>query len=226
MPALPMTRIRAVALSGVLGVVAGSSLAIGIMVPASAIAAPPSEFRAPALASSIDRNRVDDLDRSAERIVLARSAERAALARTESLAEKRSDLLSKHAKAIKKEIKKRQAAARAAQILREFGYDPATKDPREIARQMMLNKYGWGDTQFQCYDNIIMRESRWIHTADNPHSSAYGIPQALPGSKMASAGADWRTNPATQIKWGLGYVKSRFGTPCAAWSFKKAHGWY
>lgn len=226
MPTLPRTRIRAVALSGVLGVVAASSMAIGVLAPAPAIAAPSSEFPAPALASLFDRNRVDELDRSAERIVLARSAERAALARTESLAEQRSNLLSKHAKAIKKEIQKRKAAARAAEILREFGYDPATKDPREIARQMMLNKYGWGDAQFQCYDSIIMRESRWIHTADNPNSSAYGIPQALPGSKMASAGADWRTNPATQIRWGLGYVKSRFGTPCAAWSFKKAHGWY
>ncbi|MBK9697349.1 MAG: lytic transglycosylase domain-containing protein [Propionibacteriaceae bacterium] len=108
----------------------------------------------------------------------------------------------------------------------ELGYDPALTDPRDIARSMMLTKYGWGDAQFACYDHIIMRESRWIVTADNPHSSAYGIPQALPGSKMASAGADWRTNAATQIRWGLGYVKARFGTPCSAWSFKAAHGWY
>jgi hypothetical protein len=63
-------------------------------------------------------------------------------------------------------------------------------------------------------------------SADNPHSSAYGIPQALPGSKMASFGADWRTNPATQIRWGLDYVNTRYGTPCQAWSFKRWHGWY
>ncbi|WP_217633954.1 lytic transglycosylase domain-containing protein [Raineyella antarctica] len=98
--------------------------------------------------------------------------------------------------------------------------------PQDIARQMMAADFGWGDQQFQCYNNIIMRESEWNPTADNPSSDAYGIPQALPGSKMASAGADWATNPATQIKWGLGYVKDRYGTPCAAWSFKSANGWY
>lgn len=71
-----------------------------------------------------------------------------------------------------------------------------------------------------------MRESKWDVFADNPTSSAYGIPQALPGNRMASFGADWQTNPATQIKWGLNYIKERYGTPCAGWSFKKANGWY
>ena len=113
------------------------------------------------------------------------------------------------------------------QKIAALGYDPETATtPREIARQMMLNKYGWGEEQFGCYDAIIMRESRWNPYADNPRSSAYGIPQALPGRKMASAGADWRTNPATQIRWGLGYVKQRYGTPCSAWGFKRSHGWY
>jgi hypothetical protein len=113
------------------------------------------------------------------------------------------------------------------QRIAALGYDPETATtPREIARQMMANKYGWGEEQFGCYDAIIMRESRWNPYADNPTSSAYGIPQALPGRKMASAGADWRTNPATQIKWGLGYVKQRYGTPCSAWGFKRSHGWY
>ena len=106
------------------------------------------------------------------------------------------------------------------------GYDPTTTDPREIARQLMANTYGWGDAQFQCFDNIIMHESKWSITATNPTSGAYGIPQALPGSKMATAGADWKTNPATQITWALGYVKARYSTPCGAWSFKSAHGWY
>ena len=113
------------------------------------------------------------------------------------------------------------------QKIAALGYDPKTATtPREIARQMMANKYGWGEDQFSCYDSIIMRESRWNPYADNPTSSAYGIPQALPGRKMASAGADWRTNPATQIRWGLGYVKQRYGTPCSAWGFKRSHGWY
>lgn len=118
------------------------------------------------------------------------------------------------------------AAIERERIL-QLGYDPETATtPQEIARQMMANRYSWGDDEFACYDRIITQESRWQWDADNPRSSAYGIPQALPGSKMASAGADWRTNPATQITWGLGYVKQRYGTPCKALSFKRGHGWY
>jgi len=121
-----------------------------------------------------------------------------------------------------------QAASelQAQQQRKTQGYDLTTTDPREIARQLMATTYGWGDAQFQCFDNIIMHESKWSITATNPTSGAYGIPQALPGSKMATAGADWKTNPATQIKWALGYVKARYSTPCGAWSFKSAHGWY
>ncbi|MDH6134980.1 ATPase subunit of ABC transporter with duplicated ATPase domains [Kitasatospora sp. MAA4] len=80
-------------------------------------------------------------------------------------------------------------------------------------------------TQFQCFSNIVTRESGWNYTAMNP-SGAYGLVQALPGSKMASVGADWKTNPATQIKWGLGYMNDRYGSPCGAWSFWQAHSWY
>ena len=97
---------------------------------------------------------------------------------------------------------------------------------RDIASQMMLSMYGWGSDQFACFDKIITQESGWNVSATNRSSGAYGIPQALPGSKMATAGADWQTNPATQIKWAFGYVQSRYGTPCGAWAFKSAHGWY
>jgi hypothetical protein len=90
----------------------------------------------------------------------------------------------------------------------------------------MMSSFGFDPkTQFGCLDNIYTRESGWRYNAENA-SGAYGIPQALPGSKMASAGADWQTNPATQIKWGLGYIKSMYGTPCGAWSFWQAHGYY
>ncbi len=75
---------------------------------------------------------------------------------------------------------------------------------------------GWSDEQFRCLDRLWTKESNWKVTADNPTSSAYGIPQALPGRKMASAGADGRTNPATQITWGLRYIADRYGTPCSA----------
>ena len=140
------------------------------------------------------------------------------------LAELRANLLFDQSQAI--ELQNANIAARHELRVKELGYEPGLTDPREIARQMMRNKYGWGDAQFRCYDNIIMRESRWQVTADNPTSSAYGIPQALPGSKMASAGPDWRTNPGTQIAWGLGYVRDRYGTPCGAWAYKQSAGWY
>lgn len=159
-----------------------------------------------------------------ESLALARSAERQPLDTTESAADARQQALAASSEAIKATAAKIKAAELAR--IKELGYLPGTTDPREIARQMMENKFGWGEEQFSCYNSIIMRESLWRWNADNPTSSAYGIPQALPGRKMASAGADWRTNPATQIKWGLGYVKERYGTPCSAWSFKRGHGWY
>ena len=90
----------------------------------------------------------------------------------------------------------------------------------------MMPSFGFDPkTQFGCLNNIYTRESGWRYNAENA-SGAYGIPQALPGSKMASAGADWQTNPATQIKWGLGYIKSMYVTPCGAWSFWEGHGYY
>src|SRR5699024_5793823 len=89
-------------------------------------------------------------------------------------------------------------------------------DPRGIAQEMLGDR-GWGQDQWQCLDNLWSRESGWNPSAHNSSSGAYGIPQALPGSKMASVGSDWRTNPATQIEWGLNYVEGRYGSPCGAW---------
>ncbi|MGW4102052.1 aggregation-promoting factor C-terminal-like domain-containing protein [Streptomyces sp. NPDC004976] len=80
--------------------------------------------------------------------------------------------------------------------------------------------------QWQCFSDIVERESSWNYRADNPTSDAYGLMQALPGSKMSSAGADWATNPATQIKWGLNYMNSRYDSPCGAWQFWQANNWY
>lgn len=85
---------------------------------------------------------------------------------------------------------------------------------------------GWGDGEFSCLVALWKRESGWRVNAYNAGSGAYGIPQALPGSKMASAGADWATNPATQIRWGLGYISTRYGTPCGAWGHSQSTGWY
>ncbi|WP_202863073.1 lytic transglycosylase domain-containing protein [Ornithinimicrobium murale] len=97
--------------------------------------------------------------------------------------------------------------------------------PRDIAAGMLGN-YGWGQDQFSCLNSLWNRESGWNTYAQNPSSGAYGIPQSLPGSKMASAGADWQTNPATQIRWGLGYIQGRYGSPCGAWAHSQSVGWY
>lgn len=94
-----------------------------------------------------------------------------------------------------------------------------------IAHEMVLSR-GWGEDQFSCLVALWNKESGWRVNAENRSSGAYGIPQALPGSKMATAGADWATNPATQISWGLGYITSRYGTPCGAWGKSQAVGWY
>lgn len=91
---------------------------------------------------------------------------------------------------------------------------------QEIARQIVP------PAQFASFSKIVEHESGWNHTATNSSSGAYGLVQALPGSKMASAGADWKTNPATQIKWGLNYMNERYGSPNAAWNFWQTHGWY
>ncbi len=96
---------------------------------------------------------------------------------------------------------------------------------REIGCAMMLDA-GFKLDQFPCLDKLWKKESGWNYKATNPSSGAYGIPQSLPGKKMASAGSDWKNNPATQIKWGLGYIEGRYNTPCSAWSHSQSVGWY
>ena len=90
----------------------------------------------------------------------------------------------------------------------------------------MLGSFGWSSSQFSCLDPLWEHESRWSVTAANPGSGAFGIGQALPGSRMASAGPDWQTSAATQITWGLQYIRGTYGSPCAAWSQEQAVGWY
>jgi hypothetical protein len=137
-------------------------------------------------------------------------------------------------------IEKEAAEKRAAEAKKEArpsgggtveftGPIPASCDEfsgnRATGCALML-KAGFEIDQFGCLDKLWTKESGWNHRASNSSSGAYGIPQALPGSKMGSVADDWRTNPATQIKWGLGYVEGRYGTPCSAWSHSQSTGWY
>jgi hypothetical protein len=120
---------------------------------------------------------------------------------------------------------KAQLLSNESGVARTRTADLTDADPQTLARALMP-QYGLSSAEFDCLDNIWSQESNWNVHADNPHSSAYGIPQALPGSKMASAGPDWANSAETQIRWGLGYIKARYGTACSAWSFKMAHGYY
>ncbi|AXH97338.1 aggregation-promoting factor C-terminal-like domain-containing protein [Ornithinimicrobium avium] len=147
---------------------------------------------------------------AAERAAEQRAAEEAAAA--ERAAERReSD------QAASRSSQRQAPAPRPAPV--------SSGDARSIARSM-LGSYGWGDDQWGCLDSLWMRESGWNHTAMNASSGAYGIPQSLPGNKMATVGADWQTNPATQIQWGLGYISGRYGSPCGAWAHSESVGWY
>ena len=97
---------------------------------------------------------------------------------------------------------------------------------REVAKDLMEDKYGWGDKQYACLDDLWIKESNWNYRASNKRTGAHGIPQALPATKMDSAGTDWRTNPVTQISWGLRYIEVRYDTPCKAWAKFKRSNWY
>jgi hypothetical protein len=125
------------------------------------------------------------------------------------------------AKAAREARERRAAASRSAS--RTVSYDG---DPRSIARSMMAERYGWGAGEYSCLSTLWEHESGWQVHAANPTSGAYGIPQALPGSKMSAYGADWQDNPVTQIEWGLAYIRQSYATPCGAWSAFQSKGWY
>lgn len=114
---------------------------------------------------------------------------------------------------IKKQEKKTKSAVTPKNVYQEYAYS-------------LFTQYGWSNNDFQCLVKLWEKESKWNPNARNKSSGAYGIPQALPGSKMASEGADWQTNYKTQIKWGLKYIKQRYGTPTAAWNSFLKKGWY
>ena len=179
----------------------------------------------PKLATAAERTQ------AAQRVARLGEEGAAIEAREAKLEAKKKAAAKKKALAKKKaaaEKKRKEAAEKKAELARikELGYEPGTSNPRDIAKQILKNKYGYGNDQYQCFNNIIIRESNWDINATNPSSGAYGIPQSLPGTKMASIGDDWRTNPATQITWGIEYMKDRYGSPCSAWGFKSSHGWY
>jgi hypothetical protein len=97
---------------------------------------------------------------------------------------------------------------------------------RAVAKEIAISKHGWGSFQFACLNKLWTKESNWRYKARNKSSGAHGIPQALPATKMESIGTDWRTNPVTQIKWGLRYIEVRYETPCKAYKKFQRSRWY
>ena len=153
------------------------------------------------------------------------SLERSAIAAGEHRADKRIDKRRAHAKAVREARERARAARQEASRERAARSSVRTLSSggaRGLAAQMASSRYGWGSDQFSCLNSLWERESGWNVHASNP-SGAYGIPQALPGSKM---GGDWRNDAAQQISWGLGYIKGRYGNPCGAWGSFQDKGWY
>lgn len=159
------------------------------------------------------RGELDHAKKVHAKKVAAAKAKREAAARAKASAEA----------AAAAEASSSTAAAAPVPVAAGGGASPA--EAQSIAKSM-LGSYGWNGDQFSCLVSLWNKESGWNYRAYNASSGAYGIPQALPGSKMGSAGADWETNAATQIRWGLGYISGRYGSPCGAWSHSQSVGWY
>ena len=209
--------------------------------PASSIA--PQSVLAPVVPAdpAVEAQRAarsDRENREAERTRIAQSVANAATQRASNL-DSQGDAIDQTSQSIKTARAKAKAEARARAkakaaaaekkrraAIKAQGYEVGVTDPRTMARQILDNKFGYGSDQFSCFDWIIKHESNWNVHATNPSSGAYGLPQSLPGSKMASVASDWRDNPATQIIWGAKYMKDRYGSPCAAKSYWQRAGNY
>jgi hypothetical protein len=118
------------------------------------------------------------------------------------------------------------AAAQAAQAAEAARNANTPGGAKATARDLSASTYGWGEDQFTCLNKLWQKESEWKVDAYNRNGGATGIPQSLPGSKMATFGADWQTNATTQIRWGLDYIKRSYGSPCSAWNHSVQVNWY
>ncbi|WP_034088700.1 transglycosylase SLT domain-containing protein [Streptacidiphilus albus] len=170
----------------------------------------PSGVQAQTISDNIARQAdAQQADATAAAQKVAAESARLAAAHT-ALAKADAEKAAAAAKAAAAQAAAQKAAAAEASLQQTYA-------PGSI--QAMAESIIGNATQFSCFSNIVTHESGWDYTATNPSSGAYGLVQALPGSKMASAGADWRTNPATQIRWGVSYMDNRYGSPCGAWAY-------
>ncbi len=197
----------------------GATIATGDPLPAEA---------SPLAAVSTTRSATPAVDqRTADVDRLAADRRTANESRSASREKERLDAAARKKKAAADKKKRAAAAKKKARERTERELAQIAKDPKPYAVEMMRER-GWTDDQWGCLDALWVGESNWDHTATNPSSGAYGIPQSLPANKMATAGADWKTNPLTQIEWGLDYIQQSYGSPCQAWSFWNSQNphWY
>ena len=206
--------------------VAAGLLSTGAIAAASSGGAANAEtltFAVDALTTTVSTEQAKTEQSDVARVAADRSAANAQLsaaaARNAELEKARAAKLAKQRKAAA------ERAARAAERKRIIAN--AQQDPKAVAR-LLLPEFGYSQAQWPCLDQLWIGESDWRWHVENPSSGAYGIPQSLPGRKMATMGADWRTNPVTQIRWGLDYIKKSYGSPCNAldqWQARSPH-WY
>jgi len=189
------------------------------------IAAPPSTLPPQAALEAV-AYRADTGDLSTHRAEVRDARAEADAAAARAAAEAARVAAQAAADAAAAEAHRQAAADQAARDAQRQSVATTAKQDSKAAARAMLAEFGFADSQFSCLSSLWTRESNWLYTATNRSSGAYGIPQALPASKMASAGADYRTNPVTQIRWGLGYIKQVHGTPCGAWAHSQSTGWY
>lgn len=193
----------------------------------------PTSEAAPADLGTADTTRLAE-DRRASNVSRSASREQdrlAAVERKKEAAAKKKAEAKRKAEAKKKAAERKRAAEKAKPISeREFTAAEIKQiqdDPAPWGKQL-ASEFGWGEGEWSCLVSLWIGESNWQWDATNPSSGAYGIPQSLPASKMATAGSDWKTNPITQMEWGMDYIKQSYGTPCGAKSFwdSQSPHWY
>ncbi|MFJ4188736.1 transglycosylase SLT domain-containing protein [Kitasatospora sp. NPDC089509] len=206
-------------ITGVATLVVASAATAALAIPQAGSTA---EVAAPVAAVTVDGKPVADQAQADTAAAASAADEQAARDAQDAQAKAEADAAAQaQAQAAAQAEAKAQADAAASRSQQRQALPAApTGTPQQIAAQIVPAG------QLQCFSNIVARESSWNPLAVNASSGAYGLVQALPGSKMASAGSDWKTNPATQIKWGLDYMNSRYGSPCGAWAFWQSHHWY
>jgi hypothetical protein len=180
-------------------------------------------------AGASQRTDLDDLHQQ-KLDAAARAQQQAVLGAAQAKADAAAQAAADKAKAADDAARKQQAASRSQDRPTTPGVPIPTSCSQFSGNQAMgcaiLPQFGFGIDQMNCLVPLWTKESHWNEKSKNTSSGAYGIPQALPASKMAVYGADYLTNPVPQIKWGLNYIKGRYTSPCGAWTFWQSHGWY